>query len=103
MTSSRNRITERTPQRSKSVSCLTNPRRRLGRGQSPGADRGRGMSNVEYFAERAHQELLAAIRAPDRRVRERHLELADAYTFRLIEEKRSSRMQLVMTPETASA
>jgi hypothetical protein len=60
------------------------------------------MSNAEYFAERAQQELLAAIRAPDRRVRERHLELADAYTFRLNEEKRSCRMQLFFPPETAA-
>jgi hypothetical protein len=60
------------------------------------------MSNAEYFAERAHQELLAAVRAPDRRVRERHLELADAYTFRLSEEKRSTRLQLFFASENAA-
>lgn len=53
------------------------------------------MSNADYLAVRAHQELLAAMRAPDRRVRDRHLELADAYTFRLSEEKRSIRVQLL--------
>jgi hypothetical protein len=60
------------------------------------------MQNAEYFAERAHQELLAAMRAPDRRVRERHLELADAYAFRLSEERRSTRVQLFFPPVTAA-
>jgi hypothetical protein len=71
-------------------------------GPVSGADWGRRMSNAEYFAERAHQELLAAMLAPDRRVRERHLELADAYTFRLSEEKRSTRVQLLFPVGTAA-
>jgi hypothetical protein len=60
------------------------------------------MSDADYFAERAHQELLAAMRSPDRRVRERHLELADAYTFRLSEERRSTRVQLFFSAGTAA-
>jgi hypothetical protein len=58
------------------------------------------MSDAEYFVERAHQELLAAMRAPDRRVRERHLELADAYTFRLWQEKRTAQVALFFPSDT---
>lgn len=43
------------------------------------------MSDAEYFTERAHQEINAALHAADRRVRDVHLELADAYAFRLRE------------------
>ena len=43
------------------------------------------MSDAEYFTERAHQEINAALNAADRRVRDVHLELADAYAFRLRE------------------
>ena len=43
------------------------------------------MVEREYLAVRAAQELTAAIKATDKRVRDRHLELADAYTFRLRE------------------
>jgi len=46
------------------------------------------MSDADYLTERAHQELNAAMRTTDARVRERHLELADAYAFRLRELKR---------------
>ena len=42
------------------------------------------------------------MRAPDRRVRERHLQLADAYSFRLGEEKRRTDMQLLFRDDTAS-
>jgi hypothetical protein len=49
------------------------------------------MSDAEYFTERAHQELNAAMRSCDRRVRDRHLELADAYAFRLLEVTRQER------------
>jgi predicted nucleic acid-binding protein len=46
------------------------------------------MSNAEYLIQRAHQELKAAIRASDERVRDVHLELADAYAFQLSETRR---------------
>lgn len=46
------------------------------------------MSDADYLAERAHQELNAARRSTDRRVRNRHLELADAYAFKLRETRR---------------
>ena len=45
------------------------------------------MSDTEYLVARAEQELKAAIAASDRRVRDVHLELADAYAFRLREAK----------------
>ena len=41
------------------------------------------MSDAEYLAERAHQELRAAMLAFDVRVRSVHLELADAYSLKL--------------------
>jgi len=41
------------------------------------------MSDTEYLAWRAQQELQAAIAAPDRWVRNVHLQLADAYSLRL--------------------
>jgi hypothetical protein len=41
------------------------------------------MSDAEYLIARAHQELSAAMRASDARVRQVHLELVDAYAFRL--------------------
>lgn len=46
------------------------------------------MSDADYLTERAHQELNAAMRSADLRVRNRHLELADAYAFRLREMRR---------------
>lgn len=49
------------------------------------------MSDADYLIERAHQELNAAMRTSDPRVRELHLELADAYAFRLREVKRQER------------
>lgn len=48
---------------------------------------GRRMVEGDYLARRAIEELAAAIKASDSRVRERHLELADAYAFRLREWK----------------
>ena len=45
------------------------------------------MSDAEYLTARARQELSAAMRASDPRVRQIHLELADAYAFRLREMK----------------
>lgn len=49
------------------------------------------MAEGDYLASRAAQELTAAINSPDARVRERHLELADAYSFRLREWKAQER------------
>lgn len=60
-----------------------------------GEDRRRRMSDAEYLTARAHQELNAAMHSSDQRVREVHLELADAYAFRLREEKRSQRLKQV--------
>lgn len=49
------------------------------------------MAEGDYLAGRAAQELAAAIEASDVRVRDRHLELADAYAFRLREWKAQER------------
>ena len=49
------------------------------------------MSDAEYLTQRAHEELNAALRCSDPRVRNRHLELADAYAFKLREVKRQQR------------
>jgi hypothetical protein len=40
------------------------------------------MSEANYFAKRAREELEAAIRAHDRRARRAHLALSDAYLTR---------------------
>jgi hypothetical protein len=55
------------------------------------------MGDTEYLSTRAEQELCAAIAASDARVREIHLQLADAYSFRLREVRamqRRSEMEL---------
>ena len=49
------------------------------------------MYDAEYLADRAQQELRAALLAYDVRARTIHLELADAYTFRLQELNRLKR------------
>jgi hypothetical protein len=41
------------------------------------------MSDAEYFILRAQQELSAAMRSSDLRVRQVHLALADAYSFKV--------------------
>jgi hypothetical protein len=46
------------------------------------------MSDADYFILRAQQELSAAMRSSDLRVRQVHLELADAYSFRVRESGR---------------
>ena len=46
---------------------------------------GARMSDTEYLEARAAEELVAAIATKDSRIRLRHLELADAYAFRLRE------------------
>ncbi len=45
--------------------------------------RGCRMDDTDYLAKRAAQELQAAAVATDRRVIDRHFEMADAYAFRL--------------------
>lgn len=42
------------------------------------------MSNAEYYARRAQDELRAAIRSSDKRARQVHLRLADAYSAKLL-------------------
>ena len=54
------------------------------------------MSDAEYLTERAVQELSAAMRSSDARVREIHLELADAYTFKVREMQRQERRSRFM-------
>jgi hypothetical protein len=56
------------------------------------------MSNTVYLSARAQEELRAAGNSTDPRTREIHLQLADAYAFRLREElaiARSSDFRLV--------
>lgn len=67
---------------------------RVGRAASRQA--GWRMADADYFVERAHQELKAAMQALDLRVRQVHLQLADAYAFRSRElnaQERRSQMQ----------
>jgi len=49
------------------------------------------MRDMEYLKTRAAEELAAAIATSDNRVRLRHLELADQYSFRLSEAKAAAR------------
>jgi hypothetical protein len=61
------------------------------------------MFEAEYLIKREQQELDAALRASDLRVRQVHLELADAYTFRLNEAKRLKRLaELKSVAETGA-
>ena len=56
------------------------------------------MSDTEYLVARAEQELRAAVAASNERAREIHLQLADAYSFRIREMRaleRRSEMQIV--------
>ena len=59
------------------------------------------MQDANYLADRAQQELTAAIRTSNPRVRERHLELADAYAFRLRELKRQTLLARTLEAESA--
>lgn len=49
------------------------------------------MSDADYFTLRAQEELKAAMRASDLRVRKVHLQLADAYSLKLYETKGGAR------------
>lgn len=55
-------------------------------GQRRQQDRGDCMSDTAYLSARAQEELRAASNSTDRRTREIHLQLADAYAFRMREE-----------------
>ena len=46
------------------------------------------MSDAEYLIKREQQELEAALQSNDKRVRQVHLDLADAYTRRVNEAQR---------------
>ena len=55
------------------------------------------MLDPEFFAHRAQQELHAAMKASNGRARRLHLEMADAYSAKLREAKRSRPVRA--TPE----
>ena len=65
--------------------------RRVASGDRAAEEHGACMSEDEFLATRAAEELAAAVRTSDQRVRKRHLELADAYSFRLREWKSADR------------
>jgi len=60
------------------------------------------MTDAEYWFLRAQQEREAALKSSDRRVREIHLELADAYSFRISETKRQTSLGVSFGTETAA-
>ena len=67
------------------------------------AERRRRMSDAEYLIKREQEELNAALRTSDARVRQIHLELADAYTFRANQAKRlERRAKLKAIPDQAA-
>jgi len=55
------------------------------------------MSEAEYLIKREQQELEAALQASDKRVRQVHLDLADAYTSRVNEAERLERRTVDLT------
>ena len=61
------------------------------------------MSDAEFLIKREQQELEAALQASDKRVRQVHLDLADAYTRRADEakrlERRADRSRVIPEPE----
>lgn len=60
------------------------------------------MSDAEYFILRAQQELSAAMRSSDLRVRQIHLELADAYSVKVGESRRADVRLPSFNPGTAA-
>jgi len=58
------------------------------------------MSDTEYLHARAQQELRAASNSTNRRIRDIHLELADAYAFRVREQQAIERRALFAPVET---
>ena len=73
---------------------------RLGSGRAAGEKGATFMSDTEYLRVRAQQELCAARNSTDRRTREVHLELADAYAFRARETQAMERRALFAVVET---
>lgn len=61
------------------------------------------MSDAEYFKQRAFQELQAATTCADARAREIHLELANAYAFKLRETQREERRSQFMLVADSAA
>ena len=61
------------------------------------------MSDADYLIVRAQQELQAAMSAFDKRVREIHLELADAYAFKLRETMRLERRAAIETTASSTS
>lgn len=59
------------------------------------------MSVLEYLIKREQQELKAALKSSDWSVRQLHLEMANAYTFRIEEMKRLERMSPAMFEATS--
>jgi len=55
------------------------------------------MLEAEYLIKREQQELEAALQASDKRVRQVHLDLADAYTSRVNEAERLERRTVDLT------
>jgi len=49
------------------------------------------MDDTEFLADRAQQEISAALKSSNRRVRDVHLDMADAYLLRLRAAKAESR------------
>jgi hypothetical protein len=73
---------------------------RLAWGKRAGGPVGWRMSDAGYLIDRAQQELSAAIRSPDCRARNAHLDMADAYLRQLREDevqKRRRQLRLVIS------
>ena len=61
------------------------------------------MFDPDYLIKREQQELEAARRASDVRVRRLHLEMADAYTLRISELKRQERLSTMASVNDRAA
>jgi len=79
-------------------SCLPT---RVGQAVKLGLGEG-AMIDADYWSQRARQELEAAVKSSDRRVREIHLELAAAYSFRVRETNRQTGPAVMLKSETAA-
>ena len=73
---------------------------RLAKCRTVGENGATCMSDTEYLRARAQQELRAASNSTNRRTREIHLELADAYAFRVREQQAMERRALFALVET---
>ena len=79
---------------------LANLAARLARRRAAGGNGATCMSDTEYLRVRAQQELRAASNSTSRRTRDIHLELADAYAFRVREQQAMERLALFTLVET---